>query len=92
MRSRTSRRSKSSIFGGTTTMGAPQNMSARRQAKPEWCRPAMGWHPTKVQARPSAISKQRSQTLRFTPQASITIAPSAMRSLFSASQSIVIWG
>ena len=77
----------SSICGSTTTIGAPRNIVARECPKPENCVPAMGWQPMKVHARPSAISKQRSHTARFTPTASITSAPGATRSAWLSSHS-----
>ena len=79
-------------MGGTTTMGAPLNMVARECAKPEYWVPAMGWHPTKVQPWPSEIFSQVSQMTRLTPTVSMTMAPSAMRSAFSRSQSMADWG
>ena len=54
--------------------------------------PAMGWQPTKVQSRPLAISKQRSQMTRLTPTASMTIAPPEILSAMPASQSMLTWG
>ena len=73
-------------------MGAPLNIVAREWAKPEYCVPAMGWQPTKVQPWPCAISPHFWQMNRLTPTVSITMAPSAMRSARSASQSIEDWG
>ena len=84
-RSRTSARSKSSISGGTTTIGAPLNIEARAWAKPEYCVPAMGWQPTKVKGRPSAIFSHRSQMTRLTPTVSITMAPAEMSGAISSS-------
>ena len=78
--------------GGTTTIGAPLNMVARECAKPEYWVPAMGWQPTKCQPRPWAISPHFSQMMRLTPTVSMTMAPSAMRSAFCASQSMADCG
>ena len=58
----------------------------------EYWVPAMGWQPTKVQPRPFAIAPHFSQMTRFTPTVSMTMAPSAMRPAFSASQSMADCG
>ena len=73
-------------------MGAPWNMLARECAKPEYWVPAMGWQPTNVQLRPSAMAKHFSHMTRFTPTASMTMAPGETRSAFLCSQSMENWG
>ena len=68
-------------------------MVARECAKPEYWVPAMGWHPTNVQPWPSEIFSQVSADDALdAPTVSMTMAPSAMRSAFSRSQSMADWG
>ena len=67
-------------------------MLALLWAKPECWVPAMGWQPTKVKGRPSAMAKQRSQMTRLTPTVSMTMAPGETSAAFSCSQSMAAWG